>query len=88
MIKKAIIWWAGTFESLTIEYDGTKSLVISGTLPKRVTVTYLNNDKTETGTYDVTAVLLALKNIRYPLTTAVLTIVKTEEPLAEASLLI
>jgi len=77
-----------TFESLTIEYDGTpKSLVISGTLPEGVTVTYLNNDKTETGTYDVTAVFTGSEEYKdIPSLTAVLTIVKTEEPLTEASL--
>ena len=68
MIKKPSYDMSGvTFESLTIEYDGTpKSLVISGTLPEGVTVTYLNNDKTETGTYDVTAVFTGSKNIKNP----------------------
>lgn len=45
-----------TFENKTFTYNGTKrSLEISGTLPEEVTVSYVNNGKTNANTYNVTA---------------------------------
>lgn len=45
-----------TFENKTFTYNGEKhSLEISGTLPEEVTVSYVNNGKTNANTYNVTA---------------------------------
>ncbi len=45
-----------SFEDKTFTYNGTKrSLKISGTLPEEVTVSYVNNGKTNANTYNVTA---------------------------------
>jgi uncharacterized repeat protein (TIGR02543 family) len=45
-----------TFEGETYTYDGTsKSLLITGTLPDGVTVSYVGNDETNAGTYTVIA---------------------------------
>ena len=45
-----------TFDNKTFTYNGTKrSLKISGTLPEEVTVSYVNNGKTNANTYNVTA---------------------------------
>ena len=44
------------FENKTVTYNGNpQSLEITGALPAGVTVTYLNNNKTDAGTYDVIA---------------------------------
>ena len=44
------------FEDKTVVYDGTpQSLAITGTLPEGVTVTYDGNERTDVGTYEVTA---------------------------------
>ena len=44
------------FEDKTVTYDGTfHSLEITGTLPTGVTVTYEGNERTDVGTYEVTA---------------------------------
>ena len=44
------------FEDKTVTYDGTaQSLAITGTLPTGVTVTYEGNERTDVGTYEVTA---------------------------------
>ena len=44
------------FENKTVVYDGTaQSLAITGTLPTGVTVTYEGNERTDVGTYEVTA---------------------------------
>ena len=45
-----------SFEDKTFTYNGEKrSLAISGTLPEEVTVSYVNNGKTNANTYNVTA---------------------------------
>ncbi len=56
-IEKATYDMSGvTFADNTFVYDGKAySLAIGGTLPNGVTVTYENNDKTESGNYTVTA---------------------------------
>ncbi len=47
-----------TLTDKSFVYDGTeKSLVVSGSLPQTVTVTYTNNKATDAGTYNVTALL-------------------------------
>lgn len=47
-----------TFTDQTFEYDGkSHSIAVSGTLPTGVSVTYTNNGKTNSGTYQVTATL-------------------------------
>ncbi len=46
-----------TFDGKTVTYDGNPhSLEISGTLPEGVTVSYVNNNQTNAGTYIVQAV--------------------------------
>jgi hypothetical protein len=56
-IHKAVIDMTGvTFADKRVPYDGyRKSLVITGTLPEGVTVTYLNNTLTKVGTVVATA---------------------------------
>ncbi len=56
-IAKATYNMSGvTFNGDTVTYDGMKhSLAIGGKLPRGVTVTYDNNDKTESGVYTVIA---------------------------------
>ena len=45
-----------TFENATFQYDGSAhSIAVSGTIPSGVSVSYSNNNKTESGTYTVTA---------------------------------
>lgn len=45
-----------SFENKTFTYNGEKrSLAISGTLPEEVTVSYVNNGKTNANSYNVTA---------------------------------
>ena len=47
-----------TFENKTVTYDGNEhELLIEGTLPEGVTVTYENNENINAGTYEVTAIL-------------------------------
>lgn len=56
-INKATYDMTGvTFEGSTVTYSGnSNSLQIAGTLPTDVSVTYTNNEKTDAGTYTVTA---------------------------------
>lgn len=68
-----------SFEDKTFTYNGEKrSLAISGTLPEEVTVSYVNNGKTNANTYNVTATFACeTKNYVVPEDmTAVLTIKK------------
>lgn len=44
------------FENITSIYDGKKHSIIATGLPKGVSVVYQNNDKTNAGTYKVTAI--------------------------------
>ena len=47
-----------TFEDKTVTYDGTQQeIVVKGTLPKGVTVSYTGNKGTDAGEYEATAVL-------------------------------
>src|SRR5690606_5722619 len=47
-----------TLRDASFTYDGTaQSLVIAGTLPEGVSVTYGNNSRTEVGTQQVTATI-------------------------------
>lgn len=47
-----------TFTSATYDYDGAeKELLVSGTLPEGVSVSYTNNSATNAGQYNATAVL-------------------------------
>ena len=83
-IAKATYDMSGiSFNSMTVKADGTaKSLEITGTLPDGVTVTYSGNDKTEPGTYVVTA-KFAGDETNYesiPDKTATLIIEKKSEP--------
>lgn len=68
-----------SFEDKTFTYNGEKrSLAISGTLPEEVTVSYVNNGKTNANTYNVTATF-ACETENYVVpedVTAVLTIKK------------
>ena len=55
IIQKATVLGI-TFDDKTFTYNGTKrNLAISGTLPEEVTVSYVNNGKTNANTYNVTA---------------------------------
>lgn len=65
-----------TLSDLTTPYDRTyKKLKISGTLPDGVTVKYLNNNKVDAGTYNVTASFIGSSNYNeIPSLTAKLTI--------------
>ena len=46
-----------TFSDKTVTYNGeSQSIIIDGTLPQGVTVSYENNGKTNAGTYTVTAI--------------------------------
>ena len=55
-IAKATYDMSGVkFDSNAFVYDGKSHSLAIGTLPSGVTVTYENNDKTEIGTYTVTA---------------------------------
>jgi len=56
-IEKAVCDMSNvTFENKTVTYDGkVHSLAISGTIPNEVTVSYVNNGKTNASTYNVTA---------------------------------
>ena len=46
-----------TFSDKTVTYNGeSQSIIINGTLPSGVSVSYENNDKTIAGTYTVTAI--------------------------------
>ena len=68
-----------TFEDGSFTYDGqAHSLVISGTLPTGVSVTYAGNDKTNAGEYTVTATFVGDYDnyIAIPDITATLTIAK------------
>ena len=68
-----------TFEDGSFTYDGqAHSLVISGTLPTGVSVTYAGNDKTNSGEYTVTATFVGDYDnyIAIPDITATLTIAK------------
>lgn len=68
-----------TFEGGSFTYDGqAHSLVISGTLPTGVSVTYAGNDKTNAGEYTVTATFVGDYDnyIAIPDITATLTIAK------------
>ncbi len=52
-----------TLSSQTYTYDGTsKELIISGTLPEGVNVSYTNNNKTNAGIYNVTASFSDINN--------------------------
>ena len=47
-----------SLSDLTVTYDGNEhSLVVTGEIPTGVSVTYTNNNKTDVGTYEVTATL-------------------------------
>ncbi len=47
-----------TFSDVTVEYDGNKhSISVTGELPEGVSVTYTGNNKTDAGTYQITAKL-------------------------------
>ena len=47
-----------TFSNLSIAYDGTeKQILITGTLPNGVSVSYTNNSGTNAGTYNATATM-------------------------------
>ncbi|TDQ73713.1 MBG domain-containing protein [Sphingobacterium yanglingense] len=51
------------FENKDVVYDGTvKSLQLTGTLPNGVIVSYQNNDKINTGSYEVKAVIAETQN--------------------------
>ncbi len=79
-IAKAYYDMSGvTFEDGSFTYDGqAHSLVISGTLPTGVSVTYAGNDKTNAGEYTVTATFVGDYDnyIAIPDITATLTIAK------------
>lgn len=95
-IAKAVYDMSGvSFESQTFIYDGQpKSLAITGTLPKGVTVSYTitdeagdsqpGNEKTEVGRYTVTATFTGDANNYEPITptplTATLTIAEKVDP--------
>lgn len=52
-----------SFENASFDYDGTaKSLMISGTLPEGVAVTYENNNQTDVGRYEVKANFIGNQN--------------------------
>lgn len=52
-----------TFSGASVEFDGQMhSLAISGTLPEGVSVSYINNDKTNYGDYSVTAKFTTTNN--------------------------
>ena len=66
------------FDDLTVEYDGQPHSVSATNLPEGVSVSYDNNDRTEIGTYTVTAHFYG-DEVRYnpiPDKTATLTITK------------
>jgi len=75
-IEKAPI--AGiTLNDASFTYDGTaKSLMIAGTLPTGISVTYTNNDQTDAGSYTVTAEIDGGTNYEGGILTAELTIEK------------
>ena len=79
-IAKAVYDMSGvTFADGNFTYDGqAHSLVISGTLPTGVSVTYAGNDKTNAGEYTVTATFVGDYDnyIAIPDITATLTIAK------------
>lgn len=79
-IAKAVYDMSGvTFADGSFTYDGqAHSLVISGTLPTGVSVTYAGNDKTNAGEYTVTATFVGDYDnyIAIPDITATLTIAK------------
>ena len=68
--------------SSTYLYDGqTKSLIITGLLPEGVSVTYINNDKINVGSYEVVANFTFIDEINYNLIsdiTATMTIMEAD----------
>ncbi len=77
-----------SFEDKTFTYNGEKrSLAISGTLPEEVTVSYVNNGKTNANTYNVTATFTCeTENYVVPEDmTAVLTIKKAMYDMSEVT---
>ncbi|WP_312068485.1 MBG domain-containing protein, partial [Empedobacter sp.] len=69
-----------TFNDNSFTYDGTnKSLAITGTLPKDVGVSYVNNNQSQAGTYTVTANITGGNNYQDQTLTADLTINKATQ---------
>lgn len=69
-----------TLPSKTFTYDGTvKSLVVTGDLAPNAVVTYVNNNQTEVGRYDVKAIIDYGPNFETKELNAELTIVKAEQ---------
>lgn len=66
-IRQATIDVSGlTFEDKTVVYDRTKqSVVVEGTLPRGVNVTYRNNEHVDAGTYEATAVFSVDDTVNY-----------------------
>lgn len=55
-----------SFEDKTVVYDRTKqSIVLEGTLPRGVSVTYTNNEHVDAGTYEATAVFAVDDTVNY-----------------------
>ena len=79
-INKATYDMSGVeFVDKTFSYDGTeKELIISGSLPNGVTVSYINNKLTEAGTITATAIFTGDSNNYEPISdkTAILTVVR------------
>ena len=71
-----------SFEDKTVTYDRTKqSIVLEGTLPRGVSVSYRNNERVDAGTYEVAAVFSVDDTVNYaaiPDMTATLTIEKAD----------
>ncbi|MBR1747808.1 MAG: hypothetical protein IJ735_06340 [Clostridia bacterium] len=66
-IRQATIDVSGlTFEDKTVVYDRTQqSVVVEGTLPRGVNVTYRNNEHVDAGTYEATAVFSVDDTVNY-----------------------
>ncbi len=67
LINKAVYDMSGVaFENKTVIYDGSAhSIEITGALPNGVSVTYIDNGKTEVGTYTVTAKFTVADPVNY-----------------------
>ena len=82
-IRQATIDMSGiTFSDKTVVYDRTRqSIVVEGTLPRSVNVTYINNERVNAGVYEVKAVFSVDDTVNYaPIETktATLTILKAD----------